>query len=315
MKYLLIATLLIFGACKQPPTIQTSTMTPDQFLVVLGIAQDAGYPQAACTKDCCKNTWENPVLQKQVTCLGLVDKTAGKIWLFEATPDFKFQLQQLASYMPTQLKPIPDGIFLTHAHMGHYTGLMDLGREAIGAKEVPVYAMPRMKNFLEKNEPWRQLVTLKNIDIRRLQADSSIILSKDLRITPFLVPHRDELSETVGYQVEGPNRKVLFIPDIDKWHKWDRAITEEVKKVDLAFLDGTFFQNGEIPNRDMSLIPHPFIEESVALFKELPSEHKKKIHFIHFNHTNPALQPNSLERRNLLEQGFLLAEEQEVHGL
>ncbi len=314
-KILPILLLLSLYACTTEQAKPVQTASDNVFMVVLGIAQDAGYPQAACTKVCCKDLWNNTAHRRQVTCLGLVDKEAEKVWLLEATPDIKFQMEQLAACLPSRETHLPDGILLTHAHIGHYTGLMHLGREAIGAKEVPVFAMPRMKNFLQTQEPWAQLVRLKNIAIQNLQADSTLVLSKNLKITPFLVPHRDELSETVGYRIEGPSKKGLFIPDIDKWNKWERSIKKEIQEVDFAYLDGTFFKNGEIPNRDMSLIPHPFIEESVALFDDLAMEEKKKITFIHFNHTNPALNPKSAERLELLAKGYRLAEEGERQGL
>ena len=186
---------------------------------------------------------------------------------------------------------------------------MHLGREAMGADKIPVYAMPRMKNFLENNGPWSQLVTLKNIAIQPLKADSTIILENNFQITPSIVPHRDEFSETVAYSIKGKEKSALFIPDIDKWHLWERSINEEIQKHDIAFLDGSFYENGEIPGRDMSLIPHPFISESLEAFQSLPDNEKSKVHFIHFNHTNPVLRENSEARQQVLDLGYQLAEE------
>ncbi|MCB0596743.1 MAG: pyrroloquinoline quinone biosynthesis protein PqqB [Lewinellaceae bacterium] len=273
------------------------------FLLVLGIAQDAGYPQADCRKDCCRKAWEGELPPRKASCLALADPAAGRFWLIDATPDFREQLHEMEPY--GQLS----GILLTHAHMGHYTGLMHLGREAMGAKAVPVYAMPRMRAFLENNGPWEQLVQLRNIELRTLSADSTLTLSPTLHITPFLVPHRDEYSETVGFLIEGPARKALYIPDIDKWQLWERDIRELIRQVDVAFLDGTFFANGEIPGRDMSEIPHPFIEESLSLFGSLPAEERAKVRFIHFNHTNPALDAEGAAARRVREGGYNLAEE------
>jgi pyrroloquinoline quinone biosynthesis protein B len=189
---------------------------------------------------------------------------------------------------------------------------MYLGREAIGAKETPVFAMPKMKNFIETNAPWSQLVTLKNIKIMPLKADSSVEITKNISIKPIIVPHRDEFSETVGFIISTKNKRVLFIPDIDKWAKWQRNIIEEVGRVEVALLDATFYQNGEIPNRDMSEIPHPFMEETIGLFKNSPD--KSKIKFIHFNHTNPVLRQTK-ERQDVLNQGFGICTEGGVIGL
>lgn len=273
------------------------------FLIILGIAQDAGYPQADCRKACCQKVWEKEQPPARVSGLGLADPASGRFWLLDATPDFREQLHEMEPF--GQLS----GILLTHAHIGHYTGLMHLGREVMGAKGVPVYAMPRMQEFLKDNGPWGQLVQLNNIELRALKADSTIALSPTLRATPFLVPHRDEYSETVGFLIEGPEKKALYIPDIDKWHLWERDIRELIRQVDIAFLDGTFFENGEIPGRDMSEIPHPFIEESLNLFADLPEEERAKVHFIHFNHTNPALEKAGVAARRVREAGCRVAEE------
>ncbi len=279
----------------------------EQYITVLGIAQDAGFPQINCEKKCCASYYSGKELKKHISCLGLIDNKANKKWLFDATPDIVEQIQILKEDHLQNNKPI-DGIFLTHAHIGHYTGLMQLGREALGSNNIPVYAMPRMKKFLESNGPWSQLVTLKNIDLKTLQNDSIIVLNNNLKVTPILVPHRDEYSETVGYRIEGRNKSALFIPDIDKWQKWERNIIEEVKKVDYAFLDASFFKDGEL-ERDMSKIPHPFTTETTTLFENETLETKNKIHFIHFNHTNPALKETHRLKDSLQNLGFRFARE------
>lgn len=277
-------------------------------VVVLGTVQDAGYPQIGCTKSCCQNIWGKHS-NKLVTSLGLVDPQSGKSWLFEASPDLKFQTKTLSDLSGNIGVLMPEGIFLTHAHIGHYAGLIHLGRESMNAKKVKVFAMPRMSDYLKTNGPWSQLVTLENIDLQKLAADSTIILNSRLKVTPFLVPHRGEFSETVGYRIESNKKRVLFIPDIDKWHMWDRDIISEIQQVDVAFLDATFYQNGEVGNRDMSEIPHPFVEESINLFEQLPASEKAKIHFIHLNHTNPLLNTHSPQRKDVLAKGYDIAEE------
>jgi len=285
----------------------------EQYITVLGIAQDAGYPQINCEKECCKMFYEGKVSKKLISCLGLVDTNANKKYIFDATPDFT-QQTQLLKEEHLDNGQVVDGVFLTHAHIGHYTGLMYLGREAMGASKVPVYAMPKMKNYLEANGPWSQLVSLNNVVLEQMQADEIIHLNNDLKVTPFLVPHRDEFSETVGYKIEGKQKSALFIPDINKWNLWERDIVEEVKKVDYAFLDATFFKDGEIP-RPMSEVPHPFITETVALFETASRETKQKIYFIHFNHSNPALQDSHPLKDSISKLGFNFAKEGERFSL
>ncbi len=276
-------------------------------LVVLGTVQDAGSPHIACTKECCATLFENPEVDRKVVSLGLVDSENQRTFLFEATPDMTEQLKLLNKIAKWEVPEMPNGIFLTHAHIGHYTGLMYLGKEATNAREVPVYSMPKMKNFLENNGPWSQLVSDKNIAIKSLEDEQEINLTPQIKVIPFTVPHRDEYSETVGYKIIGPNKSALFIPDIDKWEKWDKKIVSEIEKVDYAFLDATFYDAEEINNRDISEIPHPFVIESMALFENLTASEKKKIHFIHFNHTNPLLNPESVQSKMVVENGFNIA--------
>lgn len=229
--------------------------------------------------------------------------------MIDATPDFRDQLRMLDAIEPPRSSPGMDGIFLTHAHIGHYTGLMFIGHESIGAKGVPVYAMPRMRAFLSGHGPWDQLVRYNNIELRGLTAETKVRLNDRITITPLRVPHREEYSEVVGFRIVGPNKSVLFIPDIDKWERWDRRIEELLAEVDVAYLDGTFYADGEILGREMSQIPHPFIRESMKRFESLPPEQRLKIRFIHLNHTNPALDPKSPAARAIREAGFWVAGE------
>ena len=164
-----------------------------------------------------------------------------------------------------------------------------------------------MQRFLQNNGPWSQLVTEKNIALRSLQDSIEGSLNSNCSVRPFRVPHRDEFSETVGYQIIGPTKKALFIPDIDKWEKWNKNILNEIAKVDFAFIDATFYDGAEINNRDISQIPHPFVIESMAMFEKLPLSEKQKIHFIHFNHTNPLLNEESPEAKKVRSNGFRIA--------
>jgi pyrroloquinoline quinone biosynthesis protein B len=278
-----------------------------QYVTVLGIAQDGGYPQAGCTAEHCQRHWRGEEKKRQVVSIGLTNQASGQNWLFEATPDFTAQLQQLQTASGlTNLS----GIFLTHAHIGHYAGLLQLGREAMGAQGMPVYVMPKMKKFLETNAPWSQLVSLGNIKLILMEADIPIQLATDLRVTPLKVPHRDEFSETVGFRIETAEKSLLFIPDIDKWPLWDRDIRTEVARVDVALLDATFYQEGELPNRNMSEIPHPFVSETISLFSLLSEREKRKVKFIHFNHTNPLIFEGP-EREQVKKLGYAVATEGE----
>lgn len=282
-------------------------------LVVLGNVQDGGSPHIGCGRPCCRNLFLRPRSERRVVSLGIINRESGETALFEATPDLPSQWATLAEQSGI---PQPSAIFLTHAHIGHYTGLMHLGREALGAQGVRVGAMPRMAEFLTTNGPWSQLVELGNIDVFALQDNQAVpVLHEEVIVTPLRVPHRDEFSETVGYRIEGPSRSALFIPDIDKWTVWERSLVEELARVDMAFVDATFFDAAEVNHRDMSEIPHPFVVETMGLLDELPESERNKVHFIHMNHTNPLLDPESEASRRVEAKGYRVAREGMTFGL
>jgi len=278
------------------------------YLQVLGIAQDAGYPQANCYQPHCMRAWENPELRRLTSSIAVVDTEAKNKYLFDATPDIREQLYQLNRSAPDSEYRL-DGVFLTHAHIGHYTGLMHFGHEASGSSDVPVFAMPRMVGFLSENGPWDQLVRYENIRLMPLSDGTPVTFNNRLRVTPILVPHRDEYSETVGYRIEGPDKTAIFIPDIDKWDRWDTNLRTVVRTVDYALIDAAFFADGELPGRDMSKIRHPFVSESMALLEDLTDEEKSRVIFIHMNHTNPLLIDGSPAQMEVEARGFRFARE------
>lgn len=279
------------------------------YILVLGTAQDAGVPQMGWMSEFCKKAWKNKKLRKMVSSIALIDPDTKQRWIFDATPDLPAQFQLLKETTNDYSNDL-GGIFLTHAHIGHYTGLMYLGRESMGAKNVKVYTMPRMKKMLEANAPWSQLVELENILLQELENQKEVKLKENLNIQPFLVPHRDEFSETVGYKISSNNKSFVFIPDIDKWQKWDQKLEDVVKNNNYIFVDATFYADGEIP-RPMSEVPHPFVSETMDILKDLPTQDKNKVHFIHFNHSNPLIQGGKKKIKEVKNKGFNIAYEKQ----
>ena len=282
-------------------------------LMVLGHIQDAGSPQLGCEKACCRLLSADEQAGRMVSSLALFDPIDSVSVLIDATPDIARQMRAFSQ--ATGGSGLPGHIFLTHAHIGHYTGLMYLGREAAASDSIPVYAMPRMKQFLENNGPWSLLSEAGYLNLRELQAGKPVKVSRRIRISALPVPHRDEFSETVGFLIKAGQSELLFIPDIDKWELWQQDIREMIRQVDLAFLDGTFYNGEELPGRDMSEIPHPFIRESMAYCNDLDSTDRAKIHFIHLNHTNPALKDSSEAAARITDFGARLAKTGMIFGL
>ncbi|MBN95903.1 MAG: pyrroloquinoline quinone biosynthesis protein PqqB [Deltaproteobacteria bacterium] len=288
-----------------PTTSSTSEDGSAPFVLVLGTTQDGGHPQIGCKLECCHGHGQQD--RQLIASLAIVDPRSGERWLVDASPDLPEQLRDLEDCCPrSQEQATLDGIFLTHAHIGHYTGLMYLGREALGSRGTPVWAMPDMRRFLRENGPWSQLVDLQNIHLMALDDGEVVQLNDRLSLQPFLVPHRAEFSETVGFLIRGPARAVAWLPDIDQWGRWSRPVEELVQEVDLALLDGTFYRRDEL-ERDMNEVPHPLIVESMDRLAALPDQVRAGVRFIHFNHTNPALREDSEATQAIRARGFGLA--------
>ena len=281
------------------PLIAFNQVNSTYTLKILGVVQDGGLPHLGSDRICCEDFEQN----RYVTSIMLINNETNESYLFDASPDINKQLNFMGKGIKKNLK----GIFLTHAHIGHYTGLMYFGREALNSKLMNVYAMPRMKKFLEQNGPWSQLVSLQNISITELSNNSMIEIDSGVVIQPIEVPHRAEFSETVGYKIYGPNKTLLFIPDIDKWYLWEKSIIDEIKQVDYALIDATFYDSSEVNYRDLSEIPHPFVLESLELFDSIQDEEKNKIFFIDFNHTIPLLDNESDQYKFVKGSGYNVA--------
>ena len=275
-------------------------------LHVLGTAQDGGYPHAGCDKKCCSSVWDSPELHRLPTSIAAIDQTQNKFYLFDITPNIKEQLYRLKDYN-CELA----GIFITHAHIGHYLGLMDLGLEIMNTNNIPVYIMPRMKNFILNNQPMIQLIENNNIRLIELQNNQNILFN-NLSVAPFEVPHRNELSETVGFKLIINSKSIIFLPDIDDWDSWNINLSNFVMNHDLLFLDGTFYQKSEIKLRDISKIPHPEIIDTMARLSQLSKLDKKRVHFIHLNHTNDILRKNTNAYNSIISKGFSIASENQI---
>ncbi len=303
---------LLPAACSGPSgAVATPPATPptdSPYLLVLGTAQDGGLPQIACRKACCEAARQDPTRRRMVTSLLLVDPRSGRRWIFDASPDLPLQVEAARGHGGPGLdapgRPaLFDGVFLTHAHMGHYSGLIQFGREAYGSAPVDLAGTPRMIDFLTSNGPWSLLFDGGHATAVTLTPDVPLELSPDLTVTAIQVPHRDEFSDTVGFLIAGPESSALYLPDIDKWTRWERPLGSVLEDVDLAFLDGTFFGPGELPGRNMADVPHPFIVETLRTLEGSSAATLDKVHFTHLNHSNPAADPEGPAAKTVREAG------------
>ena len=314
LRFALAGLLPLAAACTSS---SAATRAAGPYVLVLGTAQDGGLPQIGCDGDACRAARAHPERRRAVTSLLLADPRTGRRYLFDATPDLPDQVERADGHPRSRRlagarPPLFEGIFLTHAHMGHYTGLLHLGREAYGGATVPLYVSARMADYLRSNGPWSLLLDDGVVELVEVAPDVPIGLGPELSVTPVPVPHREEFSDTLAFRIDGPDASVLYLPDIDKWERWDVPIEEEIAAVDWALLDGSFFDDGEVPGRDLSEIPHPFIVESLARFAPLPRGERAKVLFTHLNHTNPAADPSSPAAARVRAAGMGVARDGQV---
>lgn len=317
----LLALLLATESSRAFPPAGTAAAPPaTPYVLVLGTAQDGGIPQIAGQAPEDEAARRDPRRRRLVASLLVVDPRSGQRWLIDATPDLREQVE-LAAGHPANRRPAAgrpplfDAIFLTHAHLGHVTGLLQLGREAYAAEGQRVVGSESMVRFLNGNQPWSLLERLGHVRLETFRAGRAVRLADGLTLTPLAVPHRSEISDTHGFLIRGPHRSLLYVPDIDKWERWDRKLEDVLRTVDVAYLDGTFFADGEVPGRSMADIPHPFVVETLERLAALPASERRKVVFTHLNHTNPAADPGSDARRRITAIGCRVAEQGTIEDL
>jgi len=262
-------------------------------LIVLGSAQDGGTPQLG--------SGAGVGAPRLVSSVAVV-MDDGTTLLADVTPDVKEQvarLGQVDAYQHRSSRNAVDHITLTHAHMGHYAGLVQFGREAHNARALPTWVTPSMASYLAANQPWAALSELGHLAIT--SGFGPFDLGSGLRIRLIPVPHRAEFTDTVGISI---NDEVLFVPDIDSWEAWPEAETE-LARHRVCLLDATFASLDEIPGRNLTEIPHPLVTDTVERFGHLATD--RRLILTHINHSNPIGDTNSLAAAVVRDAGFEIA--------
>ncbi len=292
------ALALTFGACASAPPQHAARFE----LIVLGIAQDGGLPHYGCRRECCVDARRTGRVLDPA-CVAVVDHDSGRALLIEATPSIERQVARLDADTGATVAAVA----ITHAHVGHYLGLAQFGREVAATDAIPVYGSARFLDFLRQHGPWRQLVELRQIALRRIDEGIPFEPLPGLRVTAMTVPHRDEYSDTLAFKIHGPNRTVLFVPDVDRFDAAPGLLDRLLDGVDVAYLDATFYDGRELPGRDLREIPHPPMTDTMERLAQRARRAPGSLRFIHLNHTNPALHDAAL-RADVERRGFRIAE-------
>lgn len=271
---------------------------------VLGTAQDGGVPHAGCDCPRCEAARRDPSRRRRVSSIAVEGET-GKTFLVDAGPDFPGQLDHLARATGRR-QPAVDAIAITHAHVGHYVGLAFLGKEVMHTRQLPVFGTPSVSRFLKSNRPWAHLVEREEIELRVIAPGSPHPFDGAMLHT-FLTPHRGEDTDTVGFEIVGPRRRLVYVSDADVFPP---QMVDRIRDADVALVDGTFYSPAELPHREILAVRHPYVRDSLRLLEGA----KGQVYFTHMNHTNPILDADSPEATSL-PKGFHVLQEGAIFDL
>ncbi len=310
---LLVLSALLWGCAGHDPDGPPRQAVPGPKLVVLGTAQDGGFPHAACACVRCVLARSDRSAARLIASVAIVDRSTGTRILVDAGPDIREQLEILQAADPDRPDRVDrspvDGVLLTHAHLGHYTGLAFFGFEAVHTQDLPVWCSSSMAAYLTENGPWSQLVGIGNIVLGKMEPWKPFEPLPGIEVIAVPVPHRDEYADTFGFVVRGERSTVFYAPDTDSWDHWDPPVTGLLEDVDVAILDATFYSADELPGRRVEEIGHPLMTATMDLLQPLVDSGRLQVWFTHMNHSNPVLGPNPQARDEVERRGFHIAED------
>src|SRR5262249_19650490 len=113
-------------------------------------------------------------------------------------------------------------------------------------------------------------------------------------------------SDTMAFVLKGPRRTVLFVPDVDAWERTPGLLDELLAGIDVAYVDGTFWDGSELPGRDLTEIRHPLMRDTMQRLAAFARAHPGAVRFVHLNHANPALRDPPVQAR-IAAAGFAVA--------
>lgn len=280
-------------------------MARTPYVVVLGTAQDGGYPHVGCDCDHCRAAMADPTLTRRVASVGLV--TSQGIAIVDATPDFAVQWRELAKTASVSPQTPLAALFLTHLHVGHILGLPLLGKEGRSGTKTPVWTTEANLTALREMPLFASLFADAHLTERPFTLGWETNLG-DLVVQAVPVPHRSERGDTVAFRFEGLESSLFYAPDVDLLSP---EVVAHVRAADVALIDGTFFRKTELERPDAAQIPHPSIADSMSQLAQIDT----RAVFTHLNHTNPAVLPNSREHQAVQALGMRIAREGEIFEL
>ncbi len=290
---------------------------------VLGSGAGGGFPQWNCNCHNCSGLRRGTIKARARTQSSIAVSGDGTNWvLFNASPDVLKQFQDFPAMQPA--RAIRDtgmvGIILIDAQIDHTTGLLML-REGTQRREI--YCTDVVKDDLTTGNPLLNILGhYCGINHHPVPTDGKTSFeipgAANLRFTavalksaaPPYSPHRHDPhpGDTIGVLVEDTRsgKKLFYAPGLGEI---EPHLPPLFAQADCIMVDGTFWTNTEMIDlglmdktaRDIGHIPQ---SGSGGMMEVLSAYPKTRRVLIHINNTNPILNEESAERRELEAAGI-----------
>src|ERR1700735_2383799 len=297
---------------------------------VLGSAAGGGFPQWNCGCSNCIRLRAGKLRGRERTQTQVAFSVDSKAWfLLNASPDLREQVlatPELAPPEGSRRSPIT-GVFLTSADVDSIMGLLHL-REFTPFRIFATQAVQRI--LREENTIFRVLdraappVQWLNLPMLQARSPSSGDLPGGLAFRCSAVPlggtYPDYVNDpprstfpaeeaVVGLLLEHAGKRFFFAPSLpgrnQEWKKLAEAS-------DLVFLDGTFWCDDELmrvtgSGKTARAIGHLPLSGENGLLQQFSGPGRGRRVLIHINNTNPILDEDSADYRQVRELGWEIA--------
>ena len=302
---------------------------------VLGSAAGGGFPQWNCACPNCRSLRTGKFHGKARTQTQLAISADSQRWfLLGASPDLRTQIESTPELRPRAAKdatrdsPIA-GAVLLNADIDHVFGLLLL-REL---QPLRVYATKSVRRIVTKDNSmfamlqrisnqvsWIEFVPGANFTLSDPEGEDSGLRCRTLPLGTHFpayvsAPRRSQLApleSSLGAIVESASGKRLaFMPAIPRL---DAKLIKQLESCDVILIDGTFWSADELIRIqgsaqsawDMGHVPVSSDQGSLAKLAHL--RRPRKI-YVHINNTNPMLNEDSPEYRQVRDAGWEIAED------
>jgi pyrroloquinoline quinone biosynthesis protein B len=291
---------------------------------VLGSGAGGGFPQWNCNCLNCQRIRAGSMKGKARTQSSIAVSSDNENWLLiNASPDIRAQLEAFPAIQPrhglrdTGIK----AVLLIDSQIDHTTGLLML-REG---KPLDIYCTEMVRQDLTSGYPIFNILshycTVNHHPVPINGGSFTIPAIKDLRFytqalkskAPPYSPHRNDPhdGDNIGLVIEqiSTGKKVYYSPGLGEI---EPHVLANMQNADCILVDGTFWSENEMidlglskkPAAEMGHLPQSGGGGMIEILDGISTARKI---LIHINNSNPILDEDSEQHKQLLQAGIELA--------